>query len=152
MKKLLLLCISLLLVVSCNKETKMDADVKSDISSAPVADRASVLLAIPIVIAVTELTDLEKSNLISDYESKLSALALLKIEQRQVVTTIIDKLTIEEYSVKKMQQLTDRHGSLEAKISKLKTDYLKSFIKSVQGKITEASVELSIKRLEEHYN
>lgn len=152
MKNLISIMTLLMLITSCSKTTKLDADVKSDISSAPIADRASILIAVPIVIGVSDLPQEQKVVLLQDFDEKLGTVILLKAEQRKVVATILDKLTDKDYPAAKFDQLVARHSALEDKMTSLKKTYLKDFINNVKGRITDESVQKSLERLEERYN
>jgi hypothetical protein len=143
---------SLLLVLLLSNLTyAVDADVKKAIKSAPIADSESILLAVPLVIGITDLSDNEKKKLVEDFESKVAGVARMKMEQRRVVATILDKLTVKDYPQDKMNQLVEWHSSLEDKMVNVKRAYLKSFIKSVQGRVTKDSVKKTVTKLEEQY-
>jgi hypothetical protein len=129
----------------------IDTDVKKAIKAAPVADSESILLAVPLIIGVTNLPSKEKERLIKDFETKVAGVARMKVEQRRVVATILDKLTLEDYPADKMNQLVDWHSSLEDKMVNVKKAYIKSFIKSVKGKVTKESVKKTVTKLEEQY-
>ena len=147
-KEILVGILALMIIVSCSKDKKLDREVATEVEQAPVVDRTAVLVAIPVMIEFTELSQDDKEDLGEKYADQIEKYIDLKVQQRKVLFTIFQGLSDETYDPKKLKKLKTKYSDLQKEISRQKINFVNSFVSDIQGKISEESIETGIEKLE----